>query len=106
MNQIFFTFFSAYCRNPINGHWYLFDDTNVKEIQASEVISSDAYILFYQRSSLSAHSCASSSSSGYSSASSTNSIAFDHWAFHMPLLYRDVAITSKSQDNLYDVGKS
>lgn len=83
----------------------MFDDTKVQEVQASEITSSDAYILFYQRSSLTGHSCASSSSSGYSSASSNYSVGLDHWAFRMPLPYREVPMTSKSQDNLYDVGK-
>ncbi|XP_055926953.1 ubiquitin carboxyl-terminal hydrolase 31-like [Argiope bruennichi] len=98
--------YTAYCRNPVNGHWYHFDDTKVQEVQASEVISADAYILFYQRSSLISHSCASSSSSGYSSASSTYSVGPEHWAFHMAAFFRDVPITSKSQDSLYDAGKT
>ncbi|GIY20043.1 ubiquitin carboxyl-terminal hydrolase 31 [Caerostris extrusa] len=97
--------YTAYCRNPVNGHWYHYDDTKVQEVQASEVLSADAYILFYQRSTLNSHSCASSSSSGYSSASSAYSIP-EHWAFHMASFFPDVPLTSKSQDNLYDAGKT
>ncbi|KFM66246.1 Ubiquitin carboxyl-terminal hydrolase 31, partial [Stegodyphus mimosarum] len=96
--------YTAICRNPVDGHWYLFDDKKVQEVSASEILSSDAYILFYQRSSLNSHSCASSSSSGYSSASSTYSASPDHWAFRMPPFLREV--TSKSQDDLYDVGNT
>lgn len=98
--------YTAYCRNPVNGHWYNYDDTKVQEIPVSEVISTDAYILFYQRSNLTSHSCASSSSSGYSSASSTYSVGPEHWAFHMASFFRDIPLTSKSQDSLYDVGKT
>ncbi|KAG8178699.1 hypothetical protein JTE90_011625 [Oedothorax gibbosus] len=95
--------YTAYCRNPINGHWYHFDDNKVQEVSSSEVLSSDAYILFYQRSSLMSHSCASSSSSGYSSASS---VGPDHWAFQMSSFFRDFPVSSKSSDSLYDVGKT
>ncbi|GIY20391.1 ubiquitin carboxyl-terminal hydrolase 31 [Caerostris darwini] len=98
--------YTASCRNPVNGHWYHYDDTKVQEVQASEVLSADAYILFYQRSTLNSHSCASSSSSGYSSASSAYSMIPEHWAFHMASFFPDVPLTSKSQDNLYDAGKT
>ncbi|XP_054714110.1 ubiquitin carboxyl-terminal hydrolase 31-like [Uloborus diversus] len=98
--------YTAYCRNPVTGHWYMYDDTKVQEVQASDVVSTDAYILFYQRSTFSTQSCASSSSSGYSSASSSFFVGPDHWAFRMPPFLRDGPMTSKSQDNLYDVGNT
>ncbi|XP_035229303.1 ubiquitin carboxyl-terminal hydrolase 31-like isoform X2 [Stegodyphus dumicola] len=41
---------------------------------------------------------------GYSSASSTYSASPDHWAFRMPPFLREV--TSKSQDDLYDIGNT
>ncbi|XP_015928768.1 ubiquitin carboxyl-terminal hydrolase 31 [Parasteatoda tepidariorum] len=98
--------YTAYCRNPVSGQWYLYDDIKVQKVPVTEVVSADAYILFYQRSSLSSLSCASSSSSGYSSASSANSVGPDHWAFRMSPLFRDMQMNTKSQDNLFDVGKT
>ena len=43
--------YTATCRNPTDGKWYSFDDVHTRAITRpdSEVISEDAYILFYQR---------------------------------------------------------
>ncbi|CAG2122039.1 unnamed protein product [Medioppia subpectinata] len=92
--------YTAYCRNPIDNCWYLFDDTKVVAVNESSVITADAYILFYQRSSLSSalSSCASSSTSGYSS--SASSYYSDHWAFRMPPFNYWSPKASKSHDNL------
>lgn len=91
----------AYCRNPIDGCWYSFDDTKVVPIQESSVVTQDAYILFYHRSSLSSaiSSCASSSTSGYSS--SASSYYCEHWAYRMPPFNYWPPKSSKSQDNLF-----
>jgi hypothetical protein len=91
--------YTAYCKNPIDGSWYSFDDTKVSQMLETSVVTSDAYILFYQRSSLSSalSSCASSSTSGYSSSASSN--FSEHWAFRMPP-FNWPTKTSKSQDNL------
>ncbi|XP_054168202.1 uncharacterized protein LOC128965520 [Oppia nitens] len=64
--------YTSYCRNPIDNCWYHFDDAKVVPISESSIITSDAYILFYQKSNLSSSlsSCASSSTSGYSSSTS------------------------------------
>ncbi len=96
----FISYLTAYCRNPIDGCWYLFDDTKVVPVQESSIITADAYILFYHRSSLSSalSSCASSSTSGYSS--SASSYYSDHWAFRMPPFNYWSPKSSKSQDNL------
>ncbi|CAI5514867.1 unnamed protein product [Closterium sp. Naga37s-1] len=40
--------YTAHCRNPADGQWYLFNDSGVSPIAASAVISSSAYVLFYQ----------------------------------------------------------
>ena len=97
---IIFYLRTAYCRNPIDSCWYLFDDTKVVPVNESSIITSDAYILFYHRSSLSSalSSCASSSTSGYSS--SASSYYSDHWAFRMPPFNYWSPKTSKSHDNL------
>jgi len=66
---------TAYCRNPTDGMWYLFDDAHVTRVKESDILTTSAYILFYQRRSL--------SSSGSSEASSSSS-GSDHWAFRLP----------------------
>ena len=43
--------YTATCRNPTDGKWYAFDDVHTRTITKpeDEVISEDAYILFYQK---------------------------------------------------------
>ncbi|XP_006104835.1 ubiquitin carboxyl-terminal hydrolase 20 [Myotis lucifugus] len=41
----------AYCQNVINGQWYEFDDQYVTEVHETVVQSSEAYVLFYRKSS-------------------------------------------------------
>ncbi|XP_032833061.2 uncharacterized protein LOC116955847 [Petromyzon marinus] len=36
------------CRHAQSGSWYLYNDTSVTEVPESRVVSSDAYILFYE----------------------------------------------------------
>ena len=67
--------YTAVCRNPTDGQWYSFDDVHTKQIPESEVVTKDAYILFYQKSCLSPGSSSSSSSSGSGQ---------DHWVYRMP----------------------
>lgn len=67
--------YTAFCRNPTDGQWYNFDDMHTKAISEPDVITKDAYILFYQR-----HSVGSSSSSSSSSSGSNQ----EHWVFRMP----------------------
>ncbi|XP_013774593.1 ubiquitin carboxyl-terminal hydrolase 31-like, partial [Limulus polyphemus] len=98
--------YTGYCRNPVDGKWYLFDDTKVSSIQENEIVSADAYILFYQHTSLMSSSCASSSTSGYSSASTASLMNTDHWAYRMPPFRYLPPKNSKSQDNLCDIGTS
>lgn len=94
--------YTAYCKNPVDGRWFSYDDTKVAPMSEASVITADAYILFYQRSSLSSGaSCASSSTSGYSSASSFSSPTESHWACRMPLPNRPRTPKSPtSQDDL------
>jgi len=71
--------YTAVCRNPTDGQWYSFDDVHTKQISEAEVVTKDAYILFYQKRSLNSAGGSSASSSSSSSSSST-----DHWAYRMP----------------------
>ncbi|XP_035246557.1 ubiquitin carboxyl-terminal hydrolase 20 isoform X2 [Anguilla anguilla] len=41
----------AYCQNVINGQWYEFDDQYVTEVHETVVQNSEAYVLFYRKSS-------------------------------------------------------
>ncbi|KAM9468420.1 ubiquitin carboxyl-terminal hydrolase 2a isoform 2-T3 [Clarias gariepinus] len=44
--------YTAYCCNPDLGEWYTFNDSRVTPMSSSQVRSSDAYVLFYERSGL------------------------------------------------------
>ncbi|KAK3579493.1 hypothetical protein CHS0354_028312 [Potamilus streckersoni] len=41
--------YTAFCKNPVDGCWYQYDDHIVKTIESAEVVTKAAYILFYQR---------------------------------------------------------
>uniref|UniRef100_A0A671LHR1 Ubiquitin carboxyl-terminal hydrolase 2 n=1 Tax=Sinocyclocheilus anshuiensis TaxID=1608454 RepID=A0A671LHR1_9TELE len=41
--------YTAYCCNPENGEWYTYNDSRVTPMSASQVRSSDAYVLFYEQ---------------------------------------------------------
>ncbi|CAG7833786.1 unnamed protein product [Allacma fusca] len=42
--------YTAYCKNPVEGSWWSFDDTRVTKLSSSEeVTSASAYILFYHK---------------------------------------------------------
>ena len=82
----------AYCKNPVDNCWYLFDDTKVIPVLEEAVVTADAYLLFYQKSSLNTlnmepktNPSTSSISSGYhSSVTCSSSFNINHWAFQMP----------------------
>ncbi|XP_003746456.1 ubiquitin carboxyl-terminal hydrolase 2 [Galendromus occidentalis] len=90
--------YTAFCKNPVNGLWYHYDDASVTTVtDESYLITKDAYILFYQRNTLNVSQSCSSSSSGYSS--SSNEVS-RHWSIHKePFLYSNSP--SRSFDNLY-----
>jgi ubiquitin carboxyl-terminal hydrolase 31 len=93
--------YTATCRNPTDGQWYSFDDMHTRRISEAEVVTKNAYILFYQKTCLSttaphssnsssggSSSSSSSSSSGSSSSSSSSSGSnLEHWAYRMPDFY-------------------
>ncbi|VDK48272.1 unnamed protein product [Anisakis simplex] len=39
----------AYCRNNIDSNWYEYDDSVVTKIDAADVMTKQAYVLFYQK---------------------------------------------------------
>uniref|UniRef100_A0A915PKR3 Ubiquitin carboxyl-terminal hydrolase n=1 Tax=Setaria digitata TaxID=48799 RepID=A0A915PKR3_9BILA len=39
----------AYCKNEIDDNWYEFDDTVVTRMETADVLTKEAYVLFYQR---------------------------------------------------------
>jgi len=41
--------YTAYCKNNKSNKWYTFNDSSVHEMQANEVCTENAYVLFYQR---------------------------------------------------------
>jgi len=86
--------YTAYCKNPTDGLWYLFDDIKVTPVDESEIVTESAYILFYQKKAL--------LSGSSSSASSSTSGSQDHWVYRMPSFNYNLTTSSKSQDNLLD----
>ncbi|KAM7296793.1 ubiquitin carboxyl-terminal hydrolase 43 [Ixodes scapularis] len=41
--------YTACCKNPVDGNWYLFDDARVRPATPEDLMARDAYLLFYQR---------------------------------------------------------
>jgi len=42
--------YTAYAKHPHNGHWQLFNDSKVSKCSSSNVISNEAYLLFFELS--------------------------------------------------------
>ena len=40
---------AAFCKSPINGSWYSFNDSKTSEMREEEVVTRAAYLLFYQK---------------------------------------------------------
>ena len=40
--------YNAYCKMP-DGQWHCFDDSQVRPVNQSDIVSSSAYVLFYRR---------------------------------------------------------
>ena len=96
--------YTATCRNPTDGKWYAFDDVHTRTITKpeDEVVSEDAYILFYQKcTSVSASTCVIDSRSPISSRKlkylenkrypvaqtkdqANGSFGDSHWVYRMP----------------------
>ena len=71
--------YTAYCRSPADGGWYMFDDIHVQPVPEEQLSSPGVYMLFYVRQSLVMQSPLSSSDSSTSSGSSTS-----HWIYRIP----------------------
>merc|ERR1719347_1724475 len=65
--------YTAVCKNPTDGQWYSFDDMHTKQVSESDVVTKDAYILFYQKSCL--------SPTGSSSSSCSSGSSQEHWVY-------------------------
>ena len=84
--------FLAFCKNPADEKWYVYDDTQVKETNEDQIVTRAAYLLFYQRRSL------------------HNSAAQNHnWIFNLlknfnykQLKYKPPARMNQSHDALLD----
>jgi len=47
---VFVCVLPAFCKNPVNGNWYSYNDEKVDELSGdSSVVTSAAYLLFYRR---------------------------------------------------------
>ena len=45
-----FGHYTAYCKNPLSGKWYDFNDSSVSELDSvDEVVSGASYVLYYKR---------------------------------------------------------
>ena len=40
--------YTAYCQNVVTEQWYEYDDQYVTEVDVSQVINCEAYVLFYR----------------------------------------------------------
>ena len=85
--------YTATCRNPTDGQWYSFDDMHTSKVDEADVVSQDAYILFYQKQTL-----AGSSSTSSASSSSRSCGAQEHWVYRMPdFNYKNKTSLTKAQ---------
>ena len=80
----------SYCRNPTDGQWYVFDDSQVQAISEEKLITAGAYLLFYARQSL------LSPSPCFSPSSPTS-----HWAMHIPRFKLDLGGSLGSSDDTH-----
>ena len=52
--SLYFGHYTAFCKNSITNKWYEFNDSSVNEIKdESNIVSKNAYVLFYRRKGLS-----------------------------------------------------
>ncbi|XP_064478752.1 ubiquitin carboxyl-terminal hydrolase 4-like isoform X2 [Ornithodoros turicata] len=52
--------YTACCRHPVDGRWYHYDDTRVRRLHEEEVVTCDAYLLFFVLQKPSGEHCARS----------------------------------------------
>lgn len=88
--------YTAFCRNPADGHWYRFDDNHVQSLSEDQLVTAGAYLLFYVRQSLLNQMPPLSSTSSSSSSGSSN-----HWAMHIPRFRLDLNGSLGSSETPY-----
>ncbi|XP_033736515.1 ubiquitin carboxyl-terminal hydrolase 43-like [Pecten maximus] len=64
--------YTAFCKNPLDSDWYKYNDSKVTAISVSEVQTSAAYLLFYQRR-------------GFSSMAKQDLCDGSHWIYRLHL---------------------
>ncbi|XP_008206137.1 ubiquitin carboxyl-terminal hydrolase 2 isoform X2 [Nasonia vitripennis] len=47
--------YTAYCKHPYSGEWHEYNDSRVTPVSARSVVSSEAYVLFYEQQPHSSH---------------------------------------------------
>ncbi|XP_072761813.1 uncharacterized protein [Anoplolepis gracilipes] len=47
--------YTAYCKHPYSGEWHEYNDSRVSVVSARSVVSSEAYVLFYEQQPHSSH---------------------------------------------------
>ncbi|XP_051162590.1 ubiquitin carboxyl-terminal hydrolase 2-like isoform X3 [Leptopilina boulardi] len=47
--------YTAYCKHPFSGEWHEYNDTRVSSVSAQTIVSSEAYVLFYEQQPHSSH---------------------------------------------------
>lgn len=77
--------YTAYCKNPVDGTWYLFDDMRVERISGHQVVTKAAYLLFYARRNV-----------GSSSGSESSALS-GHWAWRMPKFSFESVLGSRDE---------
>ena len=77
--------YTSVCRNPVDKHWYSYDDTKVYPMREAHVVTANAYILFYQRRTTASSPTSCTSSSGYSSNGVSDPLTDSglHWIHRM-----------------------
>ncbi|XP_048576293.1 ubiquitin carboxyl-terminal hydrolase 31 isoform X2 [Nematostella vectensis] len=82
--------YTAHCRNPTDGQWYLYDDTRVEQVPVNQVTTQAAYLLFYARRNLGCSSASESSGS------------LDHWTRRIPPRVSRESLVTSSREELND----
>ncbi|VDN37584.1 unnamed protein product [Gongylonema pulchrum] len=39
----------AYCKNEVDDNWYEYDDSVVTRVEVADILTKEAYVLFYQK---------------------------------------------------------
>ena len=47
--------YTAYCKHPYTGEWHEYNDSHVSPVSSRSVVSSEAYVLFYEQQPQSSH---------------------------------------------------